>query len=164
MVSKTKKIKLKYLLSFSTHANTDFSYDWNTLTNSLEENGYDTENNNPIIVCHFYKGYYVVFDGHHRIKLLKELYDDEHEIIVSHVKFFKMLFTLIGLMLFQKGEYEYLLYNKNLKEKNVPKKNISSETNTNFFSAFIILSFYILFFIVKKIRFIYDYHSGKLIK
>ena len=123
MESKTKKVKLKYILNFSNDISADSDYNWNSLHYSLKNNGYDIYNNEPIHVTKFYKEYYLIFDGHHRIKVLKDLYGEEHEIDVKVRNFFKLTVILL-------------------------------------FLQFIVL----IITFVKYIRFIYDYHSGKLVK
>ena len=75
-----KKVKLKYLLT-TTNIKNDKNYQWDKLSKSIEENGYDTKN--KINTIHIYKHYYLVIDGHHRLLTLKKLYGEDYEIDIS---------------------------------------------------------------------------------
>jgi hypothetical protein len=68
-----------------------FGYDWDSLRKSINDFGYDTINHEPISIIHLYKGKYLVLNGNHRIVILRELYDGEHEIVVDVNKLSKIL-------------------------------------------------------------------------
>jgi hypothetical protein len=70
-------IKLKYLI-FGNDFNS--KYDWESLRNSIKINGFNSNNDKPIKAIHFYREYYFLIDGNHRVFLLKELYDEDYEI------------------------------------------------------------------------------------
>jgi hypothetical protein len=68
-----------------------FGYDWDTLRKSINDFGYDTVKFEPISIIQLYKGNYLVLNGNHRIVILKELYNEEHE-IKANVNSLKKLF------------------------------------------------------------------------
>ena len=70
-------IKLKYLI-FGNDFNS--KYDWESLRNSIKINGFNSNNDKPIKAIHFYREYYFLIDGNHRVFLLKELYGEDYEI------------------------------------------------------------------------------------
>ena len=83
------KVKIKELKAVHEHREVSFDnklanskkgilYDWDKLKNSIQHEGLK----NPIRVLKTDTGY-VVVDGHHRLRVLKELYDENYEIKVT---------------------------------------------------------------------------------
>ena len=81
------RVKLKDLVATAYHIYAK-PYDWDTLREKMVNDGYNPEIDTLLVtkIANFKKGqdvrYYVV-DGNHRLKLLKELYDDNYEIDVT---------------------------------------------------------------------------------
>lgn len=86
---KITKVKIKDIKPRITHEEVSFGdklkntrngilYDWDGLRESILKNGVL----NPLKVKKSSDGYLVV-DGHHRLRVLKELYDDNYEISVT---------------------------------------------------------------------------------
>ena len=86
---KITKIKIKYIKPRITHEEVSLGdrlknvkkgilYDWDGLRNSIVENGIQ----NPLKVKRTKNGY-ILIDGHHRLRVLKELYDGNHEVKVT---------------------------------------------------------------------------------
>jgi hypothetical protein len=96
MVSNIKKVKLKYLIGLTDIGN-DKDYKWDILRNSIKDNGYDSEKYKPIIVSKSYNDYYIIYDGHHRVFILKELYDGDYEVDVEVEPILRYLITLLFL-------------------------------------------------------------------
>lgn len=86
------RVKLKDLVATTYHGYGK-SYDWDTLREKMVNDGYNPEIDTLQVrkVMNLKKGqdrrYYVV-DGNHRLKILKELYDDNYEIDVTCEKNF----------------------------------------------------------------------------
>jgi hypothetical protein len=93
MASNIKKVKLKYLTGIS-NSKYDKTYKWDTLKESLKNNGHDIKKYHSITVTNFYKQYYLVMDGHHRVTVLKELYGEDYEIDVEVKNFLESFIPL----------------------------------------------------------------------
>ena len=74
-------VKLKYLKVVK-NINNDV-YEWESLRQSIKTEGYDVKKYGMIHVKKFCNNNYLIIDGNHRVFLLKEIYDDEHEIEVK---------------------------------------------------------------------------------
>lgn len=59
-------------------------YDWIGLLNSIEKHGYSPDEfNGGYITVSKVKNGYSLIDGNHRIKILREIYDENHKIMVE---------------------------------------------------------------------------------
>jgi|TARA_R110000824_G_scaffold179053_3_gene359083 hypothetical protein len=86
------RVKLKDLVATTYHGYAKL-YDWDTLREKMVNDGYNPEIDTLLVKksVNFKKGQdrrYYVIDGNHRLKLLKELYDDNYEIDVTCEKNF----------------------------------------------------------------------------
>jgi len=72
------------ILEFSKIRDNVRDYDWIGLLNSIEKHGYspDEFNGNYIKVSKVKNGYSLI-DGNHRIKILREIYNENHKIMVE---------------------------------------------------------------------------------
>tara|TARA_R110000744_G_scaffold288474_2_gene399459 strand:+ start:895 stop:1626 length:732 start_codon:yes stop_codon:yes gene_type:complete len=72
------------------HKERFIKYDWDGLKESFDKYGYDTDRFGLIMVtsCNTCDsdGKYEVRDGNHRLYILREMYGDEHFVLVNHVK------------------------------------------------------------------------------
>jgi len=93
MANNIKKVKLKYLINTSNVKN-DKDYKWDILRNSIKEKGYDSENYGLIGACNIYKNYYLIFDGHHRVFILNELYGEDYEIDIDNRSILKTILSI----------------------------------------------------------------------
>lgn len=115
-------LKLKNIIS---EIDTNITYDWESLRNSLIEFGYDTKNHKPISVMHLYKHYYLVLNGNHRTNVLRNLYDENYEIEVNVRTFvevflkisnYKDVFIFIILLIFFITKSSFFIFNYNKKK------------------------------------------------
>ena len=95
MVSNIKKVKLKYLLKISSP-----SKNIEALKESIDNNTYDSNKYGLINVVNLYKDYYLILDGHHRVKLLTELYGKDYEVNVEIKNLFKTIVLVLILPFF----------------------------------------------------------------
>jgi hypothetical protein len=82
-------IKLKYIISTKDVHKEE--YDWETLRESIKTKGYDTNEYGKISVISFYKDYYLVMNGNHRLFILNEFYDNDYKVEVETFTFFSIV-------------------------------------------------------------------------
>jgi hypothetical protein len=124
-------VKLKNIIS-TNHEKGE--YDWESLRKSIITEGYNTEKYESIWVTKLYKDFYLVMDGNHRFIILKEIYDDEHEIEVKLTCYFDVVI-----------KNRFLIF-----------ENIIN------ISFFILFMYFTVWYIYTKIFFIIKYHKNKL--
>ena len=72
-----------FLINHSFLSPDESLYDWNKLKENIDQHGYNPEKFNAYIKCIKFKNGYRLLDGNHRMKILRDIYDENHKIIIE---------------------------------------------------------------------------------